>query len=109
MTGKTPIFDPRLPRKSHWGPFPTIDAFHRDLWLGQDIQDYGEEQLAKFPGLREVAEFHHGRDWPMPTFTHGDLSGLNVIVCGDEVDKFITSDLRALEMEIVRRRYYGDL
>lgn len=142
VTGEGAVFDLRLPRKSHWGPFPTIDAFHRELWCGQEIKDFGEQQLANLPGLGELAAFHR-QDWPKPVFTHGDLSSLNVMVRGDdvvaildwetagwmppyweytsawhvnpqnmfwqaEVDKFITPDPHALQMEIIRRKYYGD-
>ncbi|KAM7197044.1 kinase-like protein [Naviculisporaceae sp. PSN 640] len=143
VTGQGPVFDQRLPRKSHWGPFPTIEAFHRELWSGQDTNGFSEEQLARLPGLRELEDFHSKQDWPKSVFTHGDLSSLNVMARGDEVvaiidwetagwmppyweytsawhvspqnmfwqaevDKFITPDPRALEMEIVRRKYYGD-
>ncbi|KAF4955404.1 hypothetical protein FGADI_4584 [Fusarium gaditjirri] len=64
-----PIFDQRLPDKSFWGPFTTIQEFHRELRRGLELAD-GEEA---FPGLRELIEFHNG-PWEGPVFTHGDLA-----------------------------------
>ncbi|KAK3328866.1 aminoglycoside phosphotransferase [Apodospora peruviana] len=139
VTGKGPVFDLRLPRKSHWGPFETVCAFHRELLGGQDVKDFGEEQ---FPGLKELAAFY-GEEWPRLVFTHGDLSNTNIMVRGDEivsiidwetvgwmppyweytsawhvnpqdafwqaeVGRFITPDPRVLDMEIIRRKYFGN-
>lgn len=137
-----PIYDQRLPKKDLWGPFPTIDTFHKELRFGQEIEDFNEHQLSNLPGLADLVAFHR-QPWPRPSFTHGDLSSLNILVRGDdvvgiidwetagwmppyweytsawhvnpqnmfwqeEVDKFITPDPHALEMEIIRRKYYGD-
>lgn len=137
-----PVYDPRLPIKDLWGPFATIDAFHRELRSGQEVEDFNEHQLSNLPGLTELVAFHR-QPWPKPVFTHGDLSSLNILVRGDdvvaiidwetagwmppyweytsawhvnpqnmfwqeEVDKFITPLPRALEMEIIRRNYYGN-
>ncbi len=137
-----PIFDMRLPKKELWGPFPTIDAFHKELRFGHEIEDFNELQRSNLPGLAEVVAFHR-QPWPKPTFTHGDLSSLNILARGvdvvaiidwetagwmppyweytsawhvnpqnmfwqEEVDKFITPLPRELEMEVIRRKYYGD-
>ncbi|KAI6753923.1 hypothetical protein HG530_013099 [Fusarium avenaceum] len=75
-----PIFDQRLPDKSFWGPFATIQDFHRELRHGLELGDNEEAR----PGLRELIEFHHG-SWPRPVFTHGDLSSLNIMAVDDTV------------------------
>lgn len=137
-----PVYDQRLPKKDLWGPFPTIDAFHKELRFGHEIEDFNEHQLSNLPGLPDLVAFHR-QPWPRPAFTHGDLSSLNILVRGDdvvgiidwetagwmppyweytsawhvnpqnmfwqeEIDKFITPHPHALEMEIIRRKYYGD-
>ncbi len=137
-----PIYDPRLPKKDLWGPFPTIDAFHKELRSGHEIEDFNEHQLSNLPALAELIAFQR-QPWPKPAFTHGDLSSLNILVRGDdvvaiidwetagwmppyweytsawhvnpqnmfwqeEVDKFITPLSHELEMEIIRRKYFGD-
>ncbi|KAG6261693.1 hypothetical protein E4U49_003701 [Claviceps purpurea] len=78
-----PIYDPRLPGRSHWGPFPSISAFHRQLRNGivpDDIRD--PESIPQ--DLRELFLFHQ-QLWRKPVFTHGDLSSLNILAKGDEV------------------------
>ncbi|KAF5660621.1 kinase-like domain-containing protein [Fusarium circinatum] len=133
-----PIFDQRLPDKSFWGPFATIQEFHRELRHGLELRD--EEEA--FPGLRELIEFHNG-PWENPAFTHGDISSLNIMADGDTVtgivdwetagwmppyweytsawhvnprntfwrgavDGFLTPLPHELEMERIRRQYFGE-
>ncbi|PNP78886.1 hypothetical protein FNYG_07751 [Fusarium nygamai] len=133
-----PIFDQRLPDTSFWGPFATIQEFHRELRRGLELQD-GEEA---FPGLRELVEFHKG-PWEDPVFIHSDLSSLNIMAVGDmgtgivdwesagwmppyweytsawhvnprntfwrdAVDGFLTPLPHELEMERIRRQYFGE-
>ncbi|KAF5986051.1 kinase-like protein [Fusarium bulbicola] len=133
-----PIFDQRLPDKSFWGPFATIQEFHPELCSGLDLRD-GEEA---FPGLREFIEFHNG-PWGSPVFTHGDLNSLNIMADGDTVtgvvdwetagwmppyweytsawhvnprntfwqdaiDGFLTPLPHESEMERIRRQYFGE-
>ncbi|KAF4336738.1 kinase-like domain protein [Fusarium beomiforme] len=133
-----PIFDQRLPDKSFWGPFATIQEFHRELRGGLELRDDEEA----FPGLRELIEFHNG-PWETPVFTHGDLSSLNIMAVGDKVtgivdwesagwmppyweytstwhvnprntfwrdaaDGFLTPLPHELEMEKTRRQYFGE-
>lgn len=135
-----PIFDHRLPRKSSWGPFATIQDFHRELRSGIHAGDIQDD--ASSPGVKGMASFHE-QAWQSPVFTHGDLSALNILVRGDrvvgivdwetagwyppyweytsakhtnpqnlwwqdEVDKFIAPMPEALEMETIRRRFFGD-
>ncbi|KAF5552947.1 kinase-like domain-containing protein [Fusarium phyllophilum] len=133
-----PIFDQRLPDKSFWGPFATIQEFHRVLRRGLEL---GDDEEA-FPGLRELVGFHNG-PWEGPVFTHGDLSSLNIMADGDTVtgivdwesagwmppyweytsawhvnprntfwrdavDGFLTPLPHELEMERIRRQYFGE-
>jgi aminoglycoside phosphotransferase (APT) family kinase protein len=133
-----PIFDQRLPDKSFWGPFATIQDFHRELRHGLELGDNEEA----FPGLRELIEFHNG-PWQRPVFTHGDLSSLNIMAVDDKVtgivdwesagwmppyweyttawhvnprnvfwrdavDGFLTPLPHELEMETIRRQYFGE-
>jgi aminoglycoside phosphotransferase (APT) family kinase protein len=79
-----PVYNQRLPRKDLWGPFPTIDAFHKELRSGQEIEDFNEKQLSNLPGLADLVAFHR-QPWPRPAFTHGDLSSLNILVRRDDV------------------------
>ncbi|KAF2208991.1 hypothetical protein CERZMDRAFT_100978 [Cercospora zeae-maydis SCOH1-5] len=76
-----PIFDPRLPRKRHWGPFRTIRDFHLALLDGHDFTGCSSES---YPQLQELASFYNW-PWEQPVFTHGDLSSLNILCQGDEV------------------------
>ncbi|KAG5952289.1 hypothetical protein E4U58_000843 [Claviceps cyperi] len=78
-----PIYDPRLPGRSHWGPFPSIFAFHQQLRNGvlpNDIRD--PESIPQ--DLRELFLFHQ-QLWRNPVFRHGDLSSLNILAKGDKV------------------------
>lgn len=78
-----PLYDPRLPSRSFWGPYATTRAFHQALVGDMDINtDY-----AGLPeGVPDLLEFYRraGDDYPL-TLTHGDLSSLNVLVRGDDV------------------------
>lgn len=133
-----PIYDPRLPSKSSWGPFRTIDDFHRELRNGIEANMVDDDTL---PGLLDLISFHD-QSWPDSVFTHGDLSSLNILARGDkvvglidwetagwmppyleyttawnvnpqntfwqdEVDKFVKPLPYALQMETIRRRYFG--
>jgi aminoglycoside phosphotransferase (APT) family kinase protein len=76
-----PIFDERLPRKSIWGPFRTINEFHRELRDGLEANQLNDSSL---PGLRELCAFQD-EPWPKPVLTHGDLSSFNIMVRDDEI------------------------
>lgn len=76
-----PIFDERLPRKSVWGPFQTINDFHRELRDGIEADKLDDNCQT---GLRELCAFHDEL-WPRPVFTHGDLSSFNIMVRDEEV------------------------
>ncbi|KAH8204687.1 hypothetical protein TruAng_001162 [Truncatella angustata] len=135
-----PIYDQRLPKKSKWGPFKTIQDFHKELRNGVETEDLRDPLLVA--GLSELISFHN-KSWPTSVFTHGDLSSLNVLTRDDdivgvidwetagwmppyweytsawnvnpqnrfwqeEVDKFLTPMPYELEMEKIRRKYFGD-
>ncbi|TWU74367.1 hypothetical protein ED733_000303 [Metarhizium rileyi] len=136
-----PIFDPRLPNKTHWGPFRSIREFHRELRNGIELKDITD--LNTIPSkLKELIQFHE-QPWDKPVFTHGDLSSLNIMSEGDtivgiidwetagwlppyweytcawdanpqnrfwqhEVDNFLVARPHDLEMETLRKRYFGD-
>jgi aminoglycoside phosphotransferase (APT) family kinase protein len=76
-----PIFDGRLPKKSHWGPFRSISDFHSALVDGLDLNAASPDN---FPELQELASFYN-QPWPEPVFTHGDLSSLNILCRGDAI------------------------
>ncbi|RMY86647.1 hypothetical protein D0861_05787 [Hortaea werneckii] len=76
-----PIFDPRLPTQSEWGPFGGIDDFHKALVDHQDIGSVVDEDQED---LRELAAFYR-QTWHQPVFTHGDLSSFNILCEGDKV------------------------
>ncbi|KAL2755810.1 hypothetical protein ACRALDRAFT_2034813 [Sodiomyces alcalophilus JCM 7366] len=77
-----PIYDQRLPGPKHWGPFRTIDDFHRKLRA-----DLDEPELAGTPPIPELGRLisFHRQPWPSPVFSHGDLSSFNILACGDDV------------------------
>jgi thiamine kinase-like enzyme len=74
-----PLYDPRLPGTSnHFGPFKTIRDFHRHLRGG--LEAHPEHK----PEIGELISRQDNLRSPL-VFTHGDLSSLNVLACGDEV------------------------
>jgi Predicted aminoglycoside phosphotransferase len=77
-----PIYDCRLPKNPSWGPFRTIDDFHRQLRNG--IEAHHINVTSKFPDIMALITFHE-RPWTESVFTHADLSSLNIMACGDEV------------------------
>lgn len=76
-----PIFDGRLPKQFHWGPFDSISEFHTALIDGQDLTMASNET---FPELQDLALFYN-QPWPNSVFTHGDLSSLNILCKQDSV------------------------
>ncbi|KAI9668293.1 MAG: hypothetical protein M1821_001113 [Bathelium mastoideum] len=78
-----PLTDMRLPRTNDgFGPFVTIQEFHKFLRNGLTSRPDLE------PEINRMIEQHDG-PWPRPTFTHGDLSSLNVLVDGDIITGII--------------------
>jgi aminoglycoside phosphotransferase len=133
-----PLYDPRLPGTSnHFGPFRTIQDFHRHLRGGLEAHPQHKPDISRLISQQDKAQ-------SAPVFTHGDLSSLNIIASGDtivgiidwetagwypsyweyttawnvnpqnqfwrdEVDKFIQPMSEELEMEKIRLRYFGDV
>lgn len=130
------LFDCRIPGPSlRFGPFDTIQNFHRHLRMGIEFGsrlDLEIQELIK----------QQSKTWPL-VFTHGDLSSLNILVRGDdivgiidwetvgwypsyweytsahqvnpqssswvnEIDKFLQPMSEELAMERVRQKYFGD-
>ncbi|KAM0812621.1 putative Kinase-like domain-containing protein [Seiridium cardinale] len=77
-----PVYDQRFPKQSSWGPFKTIQDFHRELRNGVEIEHLQDPSLAA--DLRQLIEFHN-QPRTRPVFTHGDLSSLNILARGDEI------------------------
>lgn len=131
------LYDCRLPGPSlRFGPFASIQGFHRHLRQGLDPGPGFEPEVQDL--MRQ-----HERTWPI-VFTHGDLSSLNVLVRGDEIvgiidwetagwfpsyweyttacqinpqnsfwideiDKFLTPMPDELAMDRLRLKYFGDI
>ncbi|KAK9418737.1 putative Kinase-like domain-containing protein [Seiridium unicorne] len=77
-----PVYDQRFPNQSSWGPFKTIQDFHRELRNGIEIEHIQDPSSAA--DLRELIGFHN-QPGKKPVFTHGDLSSLNILARGDEI------------------------
>lgn len=73
------LWDCRLPSPlERFGPFKTIQEFHRYLRNGVETSPDNKLEVNELIAL-------HNRIWPVPCFTHGDLSSLNVLARGDNV------------------------
>jgi hypothetical protein len=59
-------------------PFESAREFHDYLRKGTQVWSGDSADLLKLTSL-------HTQDWGAPTFTHGDLSSLNILVRGDDV------------------------
>lgn len=71
------LYDPRMPCiTGRFGPFKDVREFHD--YLRDGIQAHSNADVTKLITM-------HRQDWDAPTFTHGDLSSLNIIVRGDDV------------------------
>lgn len=72
------LYDGRLPGgDERHGPFKDVQEFHD--YLRSDIRSHGcNDEVNKLIDL-------HRQEWDGPSFTHGDLSSLNILVRGDDV------------------------
>ncbi|KAF8136678.1 kinase-like domain-containing protein [Boletus edulis] len=76
-----PVYDPRFPGTSlAIGPFQSIHDFH--VFLRNGIVEPPPDSL--YPGIHDMMR-SQDQPWPMPVFTHGDLSSFNILVRGDRV------------------------
>jgi aminoglycoside phosphotransferase (APT) family kinase protein len=74
-----PLYDPRIPQMTRrFDPFESAREFHDYLRKGTQVWSGDSADLLKLTSL-------HTQDWGAPTFTHGDLSSLNILVRGDDV------------------------
>lgn len=132
------LFDFRVPGPSiHFGPFDTIQDFHRHLRRGMEYESGFD------PEVEELFKQQSSKSWPL-VFTHGDLSSLNILARGDdivgiidwetagwypsyweytsahqvnpqnpfwanEIDKFLQPMPEELAMERTRQKYFGDI
>ena len=73
------LYDPRMPTTAgRFGPFENVQQFHCYLRNGIQAHSNHDADITKLIIL-------HSREWDAPTFTHGDLSSLNIPVRGDDV------------------------
>lgn len=132
-----PLSDCRVPGPFlRFGPFATIQNFHRHLRGGMEFDSRLD------PEIQDLIK-QQSKSWPL-VFTHGDLSSLNILarhddIVGivdwetagwypsyweytsacqvnpqnsfwvDEIDKFIQPVPKELAMEHVRRKHFGDI
>jgi len=72
------LYDCRfLGSSTRFGSFETVQEFHRHLRGGL------EAHPDHLPEVSELIAQHEGQ-WPLPCFTHADLSSLSVLVRGDD-------------------------
>lgn len=79
------VYDQRLPTHSWWGPFDSVDAFHHALI---SIDDFNFDTSRFSADLGKLMDFLQQAP-PQTVLTHGDLSSLNIMVCGDQVTGII--------------------
>ena len=79
-----PISDDCLPDTHLWGPFASIDAFHRALRSADETDPLYDAGTARVPWISEMMAFQRA-EWPEPVLTHGRLAARAVRVRGDEV------------------------
>lgn len=73
------LYDPRMPSSSgRFGPFKSVQEFHSYLRNGIQAHSNHDADITNLITL-------HVQDWKAPTFTHGDLSSLNILVRGNDV------------------------
>ncbi|KAL4948776.1 kinase-like protein [Aspergillus filifer] len=120
------LYDCRVPGNSlRFGPFGTVQDFYQHLQRDMEFD----------PRLdTEVQDLFKQQDntWPL-SFTHGDLSSLNILARGDDIvgvidwetagwypsyweytcahqiDKFLQPMPEKLAMEQTRQKYFGDV
>lgn len=132
------LHDCRIPGPSlDFGPFATIQDFHRHLRMGLEFSP------RLHVDAQELIKQQQSKSWPL-AFTHGDLSSLNILVREDdivgiidwetagwypsyweytsayqvnpqnsfwvhEIDKFLEAMPEELAMERLRQKWFGDV
>lgn len=133
-----PIFSHRLPSKLYWGPFSTVRQFHQELVENMDLDTRAglQPDLAKLFQFYSLAEndvvLTHGDLSSLNIIVRGDrvvgivdwetagwfpryweytcakqVNSTNPL-WADAVDHFIHPMPTALEMDGIRRKYFGD-
>ncbi|PYH82504.1 hypothetical protein BO82DRAFT_374011 [Aspergillus uvarum CBS 121591] len=109
------LHDCRVPGPSlDFGPLDTIQDSH---WhLRRELKFYPKLQA----DAQELIRQQQSKFWPL-TFTHGDLSSLNILVREDdivnpqnllwvhEIDKFLEPMPEELAIERLRQKWVGDV
>lgn len=73
------LYDPRMPTATgRFGPFKNTQEFHKYLRNGIEAHSNHNDDVNKLVSMQP-------QEWNGPTFTHGDLSSLNVLVRGDDI------------------------
>ncbi|KAF2207313.1 hypothetical protein CERZMDRAFT_115307 [Cercospora zeae-maydis SCOH1-5] len=81
------LHDSRIPHgKPRFGPFKTIQEFHWWLRGGLQIADIRDETHRE---ELEAMMRHQDKNWPPPTFTHGDLNPANILVSQGRISGII--------------------
>jgi aminoglycoside phosphotransferase (APT) family kinase protein len=80
------LYDSRLPHGApRFGPFKTIQDFHRWLRDNTDISQIGDHVTTEeVDEIRNMITKQEGQ-WPSPVFTHCDLNPFNILISADEV------------------------
>lgn len=80
------LYDSRIAHaKSRFGPFATIQEFHRWLREGLNPADHPEREADEdWLKVTHMAAKQEG-PWPRPVFTHGDLNPFNIMIRGKQV------------------------
>ncbi|KAF2023627.1 hypothetical protein EK21DRAFT_105175 [Setomelanomma holmii] len=74
-----PLNEPRLPGTSNYfGPFRTVQDFHRHLRGGVEAHPMHEPDISELISQQDKLQ-------SAPVFTHGDLSSLNVLASRDDI------------------------
>lgn len=80
------LYDSRIPHaRPRFGPFPTIQDFHRWLRDGFRLEDHPERKGDKdYEDIQAMIAKQDGA-WPPPVFTHGDLNPFNILLRGTQI------------------------
>lgn len=80
------LYDSRIPHaKPRFGPFPTIQDFHRWLRDGFRLEAYPDRKGEKDYEDIQAMIAKQDAPWPAPVFTHGDLNAFNILLRGTQV------------------------
>ncbi|KAF8849680.1 kinase-like protein [Acephala macrosclerotiorum] len=80
------LYDSRLPHGTpRFGPFKTIQDFHR--WLRNNLEptQIGDDVTAKDADDIKAMVVKQDGLWPSPVFTHCDLNPFNILIRGDQI------------------------